>query len=57
MVRLSRTAVLVLPGDTLAAIAAAVYGNAALWPLIFAANRDRIADPHYLPAGLTLRLH
>lgn len=45
-------------GDTLSAIAAreTVYGNSLLWPLLWAANRDTIADPHRLRAGQTLKI-
>ncbi len=45
-------------GDTLSGIAAreSVYGNSLLWPLIWAANRDRIPDPHRLRAGAALKI-
>ena len=45
-------------GDTLSAIAAreSVYGNSLLWPLLWAANRDTIPDPHRLRAGQTLKI-
>lgn len=41
-------------GDTLAAIAEAVYGDEALWPLILEANEERIADPEHLRIGTSL---
>ena len=43
-------------GDDLTAIALKVYGHAGAAPAIWAANRDRIADPQLLPIGLALRL-
>lgn len=45
-------------GDTLSAIAAreSVYGNSLLWPLLWAANREAIPDPHRLRAGQTLKI-
>lgn len=45
-------------GDTLSAIAAreGVYGNSLLWPLLWAANREAIPDPHRLRAGQTLKI-
>ena len=56
MIAIDKREVLVLPGDSLPAIARVVYGNADLWPLLFAANRDRLASPHHLTPGLRLRL-
>jgi nucleoid-associated protein YgaU len=41
-------------GDTLAAIAEAVYGDETLWPLILEANEERIADPEHLRIGTSL---
>ena len=38
----------VQPGDTLSGIAQAFYGNSNLWPTIFNANTDKIADPHWI---------
>ncbi len=45
-------------GDTLSTIAArdGVYGNSLLWPLLWAANRSTLADPHSLRAGATLKI-
>lgn len=43
-------------GDDLTAIALKVYGHAGAAPAIWAANRDRLADPQVLPIGLALRL-
>jgi nucleoid-associated protein YgaU len=48
---------IVEPGDTLQAIAQRVYGNADLWPRIYAANRDLIGpNPDALQAGTRLRI-
>jgi nucleoid-associated protein YgaU len=45
------------PGDTLQTIAQQVYGNADLWPEIYAANRDAVGpDPDALQAGTRLRI-
>lgn len=38
----------VQPGDTLSGIALAFYGNGNLWPTIFNANTDKIANPHWI---------
>ena len=43
-------------GDDLTQIALKVYGHAGAATAIWAANRDRIADPQLLPIGLALRL-
>ena len=43
-------------GDDLTQIALKVYGHAGAAAAIWAANRDRIADPQLLPIGLALRL-
>lgn len=45
-------------GDNLSTIAAreSVYGNSLLWPLLWAANREAIPDPHRLRAGMTLQV-
>ena len=43
-------------GDDLTGIALKVYGHAGAATAIWAANRDRIADPQVLPIGLSLRL-
>lgn len=45
------------PGDTLNLIAEKIYGNAYLWPLIWQANRKRIANPRQLHAAITLNIH
>src|SRR5919199_1699279 len=45
------------PGDSLQAIAQRVYGDANLWPRIYAANRDVIGpNPDALQAGTRLRI-
>ncbi len=44
----------VQPGDTLSRIALQFYGKASLWPVIFAANRDTLADPGRLRVGQEL---
>jgi len=41
-------------GDTLAAIAERTLGDAALWPLLYRANRDRIKDPERVYPGQVL---
>lgn len=46
----------VQPGDTLWAIASAEYGDGALWPRIFEANRDLLTDPDLIFAGQELRV-
>jgi nucleoid-associated protein YgaU len=46
----------VQPGDTLFGIAATVYGNGNLFPRIFEANRNQIADPDLIFPGQTLRI-
>ncbi len=46
----------VKPGDSLSAIAQAVYGNAARWPEIFEANKDKIKDPRLIRPGQELRI-
>lgn len=42
------------PNDTLSSLAAHFYGDAAQWPRIFAANRDKIANPNVIRDGQTL---
>ncbi len=42
--------------DTLSGIAKQHYGKAALWPEIFAANRDQIDDPDEIYIGQILRI-
>jgi LysM repeat protein len=44
----------VRPGDTLSGIARHFYGNAALWPRIFAANRGLVIDPDSIQIGWDL---
>ena len=46
----------VRPGDTLSAIAAHAYGNAADWPAVWWANRRHVANPNVITAGQRLRL-
>lgn len=46
----------VQPGDTLSQIAQKVYGNAALWTIIFEANRDKLSSPNLLRVGMELRI-
>lgn len=46
----------VVSGDQLGKLAAHYYGNVALWPHIFAANRDQIDDPDEIFVGQELRI-
>lgn len=46
----------VQPGDTLFAIAQEAYGDGNLFPRIFEANRNQIADPNLIVPGQTLRI-
>lgn len=43
-------------GDTLSSIARKVYGQARLWPVIFEANRDVLADPGRIRPGMILKI-
>ena len=43
-------------GDTLSAIAQQWYGNAALWPRLFEANRNQISNPDLIFPGQVLRV-
>jgi uncharacterized protein (DUF2235 family) len=42
--------------DTLSAIAEAIYGDAAKWPIIFAANLEKLEDPDRIYIGQSLRI-
>ncbi len=54
----SRTMVYTVePGDTLSKIAVRYYGNASLWRKIFEDNRDVIANPNRVRAGMRIRLY
>lgn len=46
----------VVGGDTLSKIAKRHYGDAAKWPLIFEANRDRIKNPDLIQIGWVLTI-
>lgn len=46
----------VVTGDTLSGIAQDAYGDANLWPRLFVANRDAIADPDLIRVGQVLRV-
>jgi nucleoid-associated protein YgaU len=46
----------VVSGYTLSALAQHWYGNAALWPRIFEANRNQILDPNLIFVGQVLRI-
>ncbi len=46
----------VLPGDTLSGIAQEAYGDASLFPRIFAANRNQVSDPNLIFPGQQLRI-
>lgn len=43
-------------GDTLSKIAEQYYGDASLYPKIFAANRDVLKDPDRIRPGQKLRI-
>jgi nucleoid-associated protein YgaU len=43
-------------GDTLSSIAKEFYGNGALFPRIFEANRDVLSSPEKISPGQTLRI-
>lgn len=43
-------------GDTLSKIADQYYGDAALYPKIFEANRDILKDPNKIKPGQKLRI-
>jgi len=47
---------LVRPGETLTTIAETVFGRASAWVEIMEANRDRLASPDLVRAGMVLRL-
>ncbi len=51
-----RWEVVVVPGDTLAMYASALYSNALAYNVIFQANTDVMSNPNLLRVGLTLRL-
>ncbi len=44
------------PGDTLAKIAQAMYGDASRWKEIYQANKDVIANPDVIQVGVTLTI-
>ena len=46
----------VQPGDSLSKIALHFYGQASLWTVIFAANRDQISDPGRITPGMVLKI-
>ena len=46
----------VVKGDTLSKIAQQYYGDAALYPQIFEANRDVLKDPNKIHPGQKLRI-
>jgi nucleoid-associated protein YgaU len=43
-------------GDTLGAIAQRLYGKASLYPKIFEANRDILANPDLIKVGQKLKI-
>jgi nucleoid-associated protein YgaU len=53
---LFRSSYVVQPGDSLFAIAQRTYGDGRLWPALFAANADQIANPNLIYPGQVLRL-
>jgi nucleoid-associated protein YgaU len=46
----------VRPGDSLSAIAQRMLGSARRWPELYAANRDRVANPAKIRAGQVLAM-
>jgi LysM repeat protein len=46
----------IVRGDTLWGLARRYYGNGALYPRIFDANRDTVSDPHWIYDGKWLRI-
>lgn len=46
----------VVSGDSLSKIAKREYGDAAKWPLIYQANRDKIQNPDLIHPGQVLTL-
>jgi Immunoglobulin-like domain of bacterial spore germination/LysM domain len=46
----------VAPGDTLSAIADSFYGDASMFRIIFAANRNQLDDPDLIVPGQVLRI-
>lgn len=46
----------IMPGDTLSAIAQRFYGDGALFPRIFEANRDQVSNPNMIFPGQVLRI-
>lgn len=46
----------VVSGDTLSKIAKREYGDAARWPLIHQANRDKVPNPDLIHPGQVLTL-
>jgi LysM repeat protein len=46
----------VQPGDTLSAISKQFYGNASQYMKIFEANKDKLADPDKIKAGMNLNI-
>ncbi|HLZ72573.1 MAG TPA: LysM peptidoglycan-binding domain-containing protein [Dehalococcoidia bacterium] len=46
----------VRPGDCLWAIAQRYYGDGSLWPLLYAANADKVYNPNLIYPGEVLRL-
>ena len=46
----------VMPGNFLRGIAQQWYGNEALWPRIYEANRDQISNPDLIFPGQVLRI-
>lgn len=51
-----RGTITVLAGESLSVIAQRVYGDAALYPLIFEANRNVLPNPNVVSAGQILRI-
>jgi nucleoid-associated protein YgaU len=50
------TSYTVVRGDTLSLLARRFYGDALLWPTIYAANRDILSDPNRIYPGQVLKI-
>ena len=44
------------PGSRLAWISKRYYGSKVYWPYLYAANKDHINNPSYIPVGTPIRI-